>query len=223
MSHLISFTFDDGFRATAETVAKVYEERGLRASFSVLAAPDGNLARLYRPTDQIGDFGFWREMIARGHEITIHGFQHLLLTELSPEAYYTQLMLAALAFEEYLGLKRSETVFNYPFGQSNPDTEEMALTIFGALRTGHQALNPVPTSLTRRITMESFGPDHVEEMMEISLGRGLAEKAGWLNYGLHVVDEPGWGAISGQWLAATLDRLLSLDIRILSIREALSE
>ncbi len=69
--HLVTLSFDDGFRKSFVRTAEAYEKHGLSACFNVVAAglPDDK----YIKGVPLGDFTLWNELKRRGHEIMPHG------------------------------------------------------------------------------------------------------------------------------------------------------
>jgi peptidoglycan/xylan/chitin deacetylase (PgdA/CDA1 family) len=86
--HIITLSFDDGFRKSFLRTAKIYEKFGLSACFNIVAAshlPGTVVLDDYMPREQFGDFGMWNELQDRGHEVMIHGYQHAHLARLPLE------------------------------------------------------------------------------------------------------------------------------------------
>ena len=77
--HLVTLSFDDGFKKSSLKTAEIYEKHGLSACINVIAM--GHLKDFVAP-DQYqagipkGDYGLWNELHARGHEVMPHGYKH---------------------------------------------------------------------------------------------------------------------------------------------------
>jgi peptidoglycan/xylan/chitin deacetylase (PgdA/CDA1 family) len=82
-THVITLSFDDGFRKSSLETAKIFEKHGLSACINVIATAHRDDFVL--PNDYhrfpAGDFGLWNELVARGHEVMPHGYKHQNLTE----------------------------------------------------------------------------------------------------------------------------------------------
>ena len=79
--HIITLSFDDGFRKSFLRTAEIYEKFKLPACLNVVAAwlsqdADG------RETP-FGDFKLWNDLQKRGHEIMPHGYKHENLQKVS--------------------------------------------------------------------------------------------------------------------------------------------
>ena len=86
--HIITLSFDDGFKKSFLRTAEIYEKFGLSACFNIVAAahlPGTVVIDDYMPREQFGDFGVWNELQDRGHEVMIHGYQHAHLARLPLE------------------------------------------------------------------------------------------------------------------------------------------
>ena len=71
-THILSLSFDDGFRKSFIRTAEIYEKHGLKACFNVLASghmDDFEEPDDYMKKDLLGDFELWNELQSRGHEI----------------------------------------------------------------------------------------------------------------------------------------------------------
>ena len=119
ITHLISLSFDDGFKKSFIKTAEIYEKYKLSACLNITAA--AHLPKLESPNeyvtpDNVGDFDLWNELLNRGHEIMPHGYKHANLPEL-PFSEATDLIDRCLDyFSEHLeGFQAEESIFNFPF------------------------------------------------------------------------------------------------------------
>ena len=77
-THIVSLSFDDGFKKSFVRIAQIYEKFGLSGCFNIIASahmPNNQVRDDYMKQEQFGDFGIWNELQDRGHEIMPHGYQ----------------------------------------------------------------------------------------------------------------------------------------------------
>ena len=217
VTHVVTLSFDDGFRESSLKTAEIYERHGLSACINVLATahlPTFEMPNEYH-SHPVGDFAFWNELQARGHEIMPHGLKHANKTEM-PLAQAQDLILQCLdVFDRELeGFDRKKAVFNFPFNASTPEVEEWLSTQVMAFRTGGPPINPLPHAGQVRLTCTSHGPDPIDEDLTRRVDELLAQPSGWLVYNTHGIDDEGWGPLS----SAALDRLLARLVAIPTVR-----
>ena len=76
--HIITLSFDDGFKKSSVLTATIFEKYKLSACINVVATghlPDFKSPDEYQVTEK-GDFGLWNELKSSGHEIMPHGYKH---------------------------------------------------------------------------------------------------------------------------------------------------
>jgi peptidoglycan/xylan/chitin deacetylase (PgdA/CDA1 family) len=228
--HIITLSFDDGFKKSNSKIAEIYEKHGLSACFNIIAS--GHVGDFVSPDayqDEIvkGDFQLWNEFKDRGHEIMPHSWKHSRLPDL-PLVEAIGLMERCLAtFESDLdGFKRETSVFNFSYNYSSPELEEWLTTQVRAYRTRvvgiQQGINPVPSKDTMAIGTCGFGPGNCEEHLDQCIETLLAMPEGWLVYNTHGLDGEGWGPIGADYLDRLLERLLQIEsVNILPTAKAL--
>ena len=68
--HIVTLSFDDGFKKSSIKTAEIYEKHKLSACINVVASAD---MKDFHPPDYHnvprGDFGLWNDRQARGHEV----------------------------------------------------------------------------------------------------------------------------------------------------------
>src|SRR5215510_13483390 len=146
--HVITLSFDDGFKKSFLRTAEIYEKFGLSACFNIVAAahlPGTVVVDDYMPREQFGDFGVWNELQDRGHEVMIHGYQHAHKARLSFEKG-KELILKSLDLfsKELRGFDTKRAVFNFPYNESTPELEEWLPSVVMAFRAKGGVLNPIP-------------------------------------------------------------------------------
>ncbi len=227
-SHIVTLSFDDGFKKSFFKIASIHEEYGLHACLNVLAA--GHFSQF--DDDILGNFDDWNTLKERGHEIMPHGWEHQHLTEIPEEKAQALIEKCLAGFEENLnGFITSKAVFNFPYNASNPGLEDFVLKRVRAVRTGgwnlgnETAINPVPGADEKvRIACQSYGPEIADDWVEQQMTSFLSGEGGWLVLNLHGVDGEGWGPVSSKYLSALLKRLVNMEkVAVMPAGEVLDE
>jgi peptidoglycan/xylan/chitin deacetylase (PgdA/CDA1 family) len=212
--HIVSLSFDDGFRKSFLRIAEIYEKFSLSACFNIIASahmPGNQVRDDYMKQELFGDFTVWNELQDRGHEIMPHGYRHAHLASLPLEEAKDLIRKCLEVFSRELrGFDPRKSVFNFPYNQSSPALEEWLPSVVMAFRTTGGEINPVPGSNTVKVTTGGWGPDSAEKDVDACVERLLAQPSGWMVYNLHGLDEEGWGPLRASYLEALLERLLGL-------------
>ncbi len=226
--HLVTLSFDDGFRKSFLRTAEIYEKFGLSACFNVTAAgnrPESPLVDDYVDPGQLGDFVLWNELQARGHEVMPHGHHHEHLDRL-PHAEAQGLITECLRiFEaELKGFQASRAVFNFPYNDATPEIEAWLPSQVLAYRCHGEMLNPLPHVGMTKIGTGGFGPGNGEASIDENIEQLLARPSGWMVYNTHGLDEEGWGPIGAAYLERLLERLMKIEtVRVIPTARALHE
>ena len=206
-THVVTLSFDDGFRKSSIETARIFEKHGLSACINVIATAHHDD---FVPPDEYhsvpaGDFGLWNELVARGHEVMPHGYKHQNLTEVPLQVAKDLIMRCLDYFSEALnGFDPKEAIFNFPYNASNPAIEEWLSGQVKAFRTGYAQINPMPHAGQKKLICSSHGPGNIDAFLSVEIDRFLASTGGWLIFNAHGLDEEGWGPLS----ASHLDSLL---------------
>ena len=224
--HIITFSFDDGFKKSTIETVEIFEKYELSACINVIATAHHDNFVLPNEWHQwkAGDFGLWNELKARGHEIMPHGYKHANLKE-SPVQAAKDLVNACLDyFSDHLqGFDSEEAVFNFPYNASSPEIEQWLLTKVKAFRTGGPPVNPLPYKGQRKLTCTSHGPGNIDQHLKGEIDKLLSIPSGWLIYNTHGLDTEGWGPVNADFLDRLLDQLLKIDtVEVLPAGAALS-
>jgi hypothetical protein len=212
--HIITLSFDDGFRKSSLLTARIFEKYKLSACINVIATghlPDFQSPDEYQVTEK-GDFTLWNELKARGHEIMPHGYKHVRKTAI-PLRDAQSLIVACLEYfsKNLKGFKAAEAIFNMPYNSSTAELEAWLATQVLAFRTGGPAINAMPHKGQKKLTCGAFGPANCEEHFDMQIKKLLELPAGWLIYNLHGLDDEGYGPIRADYLDLLLARLTAID------------
>ncbi len=219
-THILTLSFDDGFRKSSIRTAEIYEKYGVKACFNIIASahlPTFKPADEYQAASPIGDFDLWNRLKARGHEIMPHGYRHANLRAL-PHKEATDLILRSLDIfdKELKEFDRKKAVFNFPFNASSPDLDAWLPKHVRAFRAGGGAVNPWPHKGQVKLTTGGArGEGTTEECVDRIIDEFLAGPTGWCIITLHGLDGEGWKPIRSDYLDRLLGRLVcieSLDI-----------
>lgn len=226
--HIVSLSFDDGFRKSFIRTAEIYEKFGLAACFNIVASAHmpGNLVRDdYMPQEQFGDFGVWNELQDRGHEIMIHGYQHAHLASLPLEKAKELILKSLEVFSKELrGFDPKKAVFNFPYNESTPELEAWLPSVVMAFRMRGEIINPIPGPNTVKVTTGGWGPDNAEKDIDETVEKLLAQPQGWMVYNVHGLENEGWGPIRATYLEGFLRKLRQIDsVRIVPTGRALMQ
>ena len=225
--HIITLSYDDGFRKSSIRTAEIYEKYGLSATINIIASADqkGFISQDAYQTTPVGDFGLWNELKSRGHEIMPHGYKHANLRDL-PFEEATVLMTKCLdIFSERLeGFKAGQSIFNFPYNASTPELEDWLKTRVRAIRTTGPAVNPLPHPGLFRLTCISHGPENIDQHLDQTINEFLDGPSGWFIYNTHGIDDEGWGPVSDGFLDELLDRLTRhRSAEVLTVTQALDQ
>ena len=200
--HVVTLSFDDGFRRSFSRIATLYEKHGFSACLNVCARGKSF------GSAPLGDFTLWNELQERGHEIMPHGYRHANLAKL-PLLEARDLVNRCLDVfhKELKGFDARKAVFNMPFNAITPALEKWLLTRVRAVRAGGGAVNPLPAPSTRRLSCGGHGPGNAEAALDQSLKSFLSGPPAWFIFNTHGLDGEGWGPIGSGYLDRLLARL----------------
>lgn len=224
--HIVTLSFDDGFKKSSLKTAEIYEKYNLSACINVIATAHLNAFDLPNEYHRspAGDFVLWNELKARGHEIMPHGYKHANLSQMPlSEAQDLISRCFEVFLEELRGFDPKEAIFNFPYNASTPELEAWLSTQVRAFRTGGNAINLLPHRGQIKLTCTSFGPGNIDDHLNDQVERLLSTPSGWLIYNTHGLDDEGWGPMSSVFLEKLLARLMEVkSVAILPAGKALS-
>ena len=86
-THILTFSFDDGFKKSFIKLAEIHEQYDLKACLNIIASghmPDFQAVDQWILPELMGDFNLWNDLIKRGHEVMPHSWKHLNLAKQEP-------------------------------------------------------------------------------------------------------------------------------------------
>jgi peptidoglycan/xylan/chitin deacetylase (PgdA/CDA1 family) len=220
----VSFCFDDGFLSSTEKTARLFEARGLRASFCIMAAPDRS-ADTAHVDARFADWPLWRELRGRGHDIAPHGWAHERLGALTHDAACASItrMFARFA-TELPGFAAERAIFHTPYLSMPPRLVDWLLVRCAAVRIaqgGAGITRQAAAQRSRQIDCITFGPDDVAAQAATRIDGFRDADGDWLVLVLHGVDGEGWGSLAVAELAALVVRCQDAGLNIRPLAEIL--
>lgn len=216
-THILTFSFDDGFKKSFYRVADIFEEHGLMACFNVIASghfPDFQQVDDWILPELLGSFDDWNALKARGHEVMPHSWKHLNLARQPLDEAKAWIVKCLDYFTENLdGYQDEDAVFNFPFNSSTPELEAFALSKVLAIRSREiPATEAAPTSRNVfRQGCRTNGPGNIDDWVELQVSKFLASAGGWLILNVHGLDNEGWGPMSTGYLNGLIKRLARVE------------
>lgn len=222
---IVSFCFDDGFLQSAISLRQLFEARGLRATFCVLAAPERSTDRFISVTP-IADWAFWKEALAAGHDVEPHGYTHEHLGQIPLDEATASIEKTWDAFaHEFPGFEPRQALYHVSYlVASEPVVDFLKPRALGVRRAiGNRGVNRLEGwSLGDDVDCISFG-DPASEKLSERLEAFVANEEGWLVIVLHGVDGEGYGPLPAQDLGVYLDRLIAQGVQILPASTVLKQ
>jgi len=229
ITHLVTLSFDDGFRKSFAETARIHEELSLKACLNVFTE---SCKSSFKKPDSghnaaTGDWELWNELAGRGHEVMPHGYDHSNHARIPFEDSRWRIETSIGEFERNLkGFKIGEAVFNFPYNAASAAVLSYmdVSSNVGGYRIGGGWYNVFPSGEARRINTSGHGPENCESHLDAQLEEFLAGSGGWFVYNLHGLDGEGWGPVGSDYLRRLLTRLLERDgVEILPAAAALKK
>lgn len=130
---VITFVFDDGYKAVYDEVLPLLAKYSVRAVFAVPLEPKGSTIE----GQKISSPEKWKQVGKKyGHEIAAHGITHKNLTKLSDTALSEELMAPATTF--------NATTLVYPGGAFDARVQAEAKKVYSAARSVLFGLETLP-------------------------------------------------------------------------------
>jgi peptidoglycan/xylan/chitin deacetylase (PgdA/CDA1 family) len=215
ITHVLTLSFDDGFKKSFSRTAEIFEKFKLPGCFNVIAS--AHLPEYRSPNEYMesgrGDFKLWNDLVRRGHEVMPHGWAHENLKERPIDEAKGLINKSIQYFSENLeGFDPQKAVFNFPYNASTPELNEWTVTQVRAVRTivRGNPVNPMPGKNVRIIDCNSHGPDNIDRTLDEQINRFLGSEGGWFVFNTHGLDEEGWGPMTSAYLEKLLARLTQI-------------
>lgn len=210
MTQAISFCFDDGFRATADKVRRLFAQRNQSACFCVLAEPVLAEDPFIRAAP-IADWAYWREAIAAGHEVAPHGYAHEHLGKLSFAAACDSVQRTLDSFQQELpGFDSRRSLYHLAYLAAPAQVVQWIgeRTLGARMALGRAGRNDLAAwSQGMPIDCITFAPPDADDVARRRVERFIQEEDGWLVLVFHGLDGEGWGTLSSDALARMLDAI----------------
>lgn len=226
MNKTISFCFDDGFRASADKVQRIFSQRGLSACFCALSAPELAEDPFIRAAP-IADWAYWREAVAAGHEVAPHGYAHEYFGKLSFEAACDSVQRCLDTFQQQLtSFDPRSSVYHLAYLSAPVSIvqwigERTLATRMALSTTGRNDLSA--WSRGKPIDCMTFAPPDADAVAPQRIERFIQEDDGWLVLVFHGLDGEGWGTLSSDVLARMLDDIQHAGIAVATPNRTLQQ
>ena len=219
-THILTLSFDDGFKKSFYKIAEMHKEYDVKACLNVIAMGHvpGFVNDRFIPQNILGNFDDWNKLRSMEHEVMPHTWDHKNLTEIPLSDAKENLDKCFDYFEKNLdGYNPKNVVYNFAYNASNQDLDEYALKRVRAIRTGgwlilqNTKLNPIPKQENHlRLGCWGHGPDFCDNYIDAEINEFIAGDGGWLILNLHGLDNEGWGPVSTTYLDNLLKRLTKI-------------
>lgn len=214
-THILTLSFDDGFKKSFYKIADLYEEQGLSACFNVIASghfPDFQQVDDWILPELLGNFDDWNTLKSRGHEVMPHSWKHLNLARQPLEEAKEWIVKCLDYFSANLdGYTNEQAVFNFPFNSSTPALEAFTLSQVLAIRSRELDTMAQEKSNLFRKGCRTFGPNNIDHWVKREVNKFLKSDGGWLILNVHGLDNEGWGPMSASFLRRLLKRLVKIE------------
>lgn len=215
---LISFTFDDFPHSALEVGGKILRTYGIRGTYYV------SLGLLDRdePTGLICSSIDLAEVIAEGHELGCHTFDHCDAWKTNPDSFEESIVANRLRLKEILPDAKFATM-SYPINTPRPDTKRRSGRHFAGCRGGGQSSNvgEIDLNYMRAFFLEQSRdtPSTIWELIELN-----CEKNGWLIFATHDISgQPTRFGSTPKAFEAVVRRAIESGAKIVPVDVALRE
>jgi peptidoglycan/xylan/chitin deacetylase (PgdA/CDA1 family) len=213
---IVSFTFDDFPRSALFTGGAILEQFGLRGTYYASLGLMGCDA----PTGPIFLREDLRVLVARGHELGCHTFDHCHSWNTTTPVFERSIIMNKTALDEIVPGAAFRT-FSYPISPPRPRTKRVVAGRFSCARGGGQTFNVDTTDLNylRAFFLEKARdrPDAIQSLIDENRAQG-----GWLVLATHDVSRtPTPYGCTPDFFEDVVRRAVESGARILPVAEAL--
>ena len=189
---LISFTFDDFPRSAYHTAGAILEAHGFRGTYYAALSLMGT----HEPVGEIFSQEDLVSLVADGHELGCHTFDHCNAWNTPPAAFEQSIIDNARRLDELLPEASFKTL-SYPLSGPRLNTKRRAARHFPCCRVGGQTYNSGvvdPNLLSGYFIEQSRDLDSVKRMIDRN-----SDARGWLIFATHDVcaGASRWGCTPG--------------------------
>lgn len=214
---LISFTFDDFPRSSLEVGGNILRAHGVAGTYYVSLG----LLNQHEPTGLMCSSIHLAEVIAQGHELGCHTFDHCDAWETDPGAFEQSIVANRLKLKEILPDAKFETM-SYPINTPRPDTKRRSGRRFAGCRGGGQSFNvgEIDLNYLQAFFLEQSRetPSTILELIERN-----REKNGWLIFATHdISDKPTRFGCVPELFDEVVTRAVRSGARVLPVAKALA-
>jgi peptidoglycan/xylan/chitin deacetylase (PgdA/CDA1 family) len=215
---LISFTFDDFPVSALHVAGPILEKNGARGTYYISLGLMGKVA----PTGQIFGVGDLRELLARGHEVGCHTFDHCHSYDTTPGRFESSVLENRRALEALAPGVAMETL-SYPISAPRAVTKKRCAEYFMGCRAGGQTLNAGRADLN---SLKAFfleqSRDNFDAIRTVIDANKRAN--GWLVFATHdVCDAPTRFGCTPEFFEKVVSYSVESGVRIAPVAEALKE
>ncbi|HEY4282956.1 MAG TPA: polysaccharide deacetylase family protein [Chthoniobacterales bacterium] len=213
---IVSFTFDDFPRSALLMGGKILREHAAIGTYFMSFGLMGKVA----PTGEIFSADDLPELIAQGHELGCHTFDHCHSWETPPGEFERSVIRNQEALERYLPGRKFQTL-SYPISVPRAGTKRCLARHFVCCRGGGQFLNSMTADLNYLnaffIEQSRENPAAIERVIEEN-----ARRKGWLIFATHDISNSptAFGCTPGLF-ADVVNWARESGARILPVAEAL--
>ncbi len=214
---LISFTFDDFPTSALEVGGKILNAHGVTGTYYISLG----LLETEAPTGRICSAQDVREVMAQGHELGSHTFDHCDAWETKPHLFEESILANRLALKQMFPRADFETM-SYPISTPRPDTKRRMGERFAACRGGGQRFNIGTIDLNH---LQGFFLEQARDASEViwdMIDRNQ-EEGGWLIFATHDVSvwPTRFGCTPG-FFGEVVSRAVRSGSKVLPVAKALS-
>jgi peptidoglycan/xylan/chitin deacetylase (PgdA/CDA1 family) len=212
---VVSFSFDDFPRSAYQVGGSILEEFGVRGTYYVTLGVM-NQGNRFTESDL-------REVVAAGHEIGCHTFDHCTCSTVSPSRFVASIEQNALTLQQLLQGPRF-TSFSFPRGDYTYAALRQIGQLFPCARSIDPGINAGLVDLNRLQANALYaGADSTEKRAKFrSLIETAAASRGWLHFYTHdVACDPSRVGCTPDVFRETVQCCLDHGMTVLPVFEAL--